>query len=467
MGRTPIAALGGLLLCVLTLSMAAAPAGAATARSELARLHASGAIDDAAFDRYRSIYDAAQVSAKRLSGRRRIELRAVINQVDSVAAAGRLTAARLPLAFLTIANNRTWWTTGGLLAYGQRVFFKGSDLVWQEYPGQGIQVQWLATFGRANALWTGGYNDRLKALLAQAAQLASPRAGGIAWEYWFRFDGGSPPWVSGLAQGTAIQAYSRAAIRLGDPALFTTARSALGIFQQSSPTGVRLVTPAGAHYLIYSFAPRLHVLNAFVQSLNGLHDFAKFANDDPARALFAAGEAEARVEVPKYDTGSWSLYSQTRESDLGYHKLLRDFIQGLCDRLTEDRDKPQPDTQTGGVPAGAPVATPPDPAVYCQTAANFTKDMTTAPKVALRAARPGRLRVRHLVHVPYTLSKISTVTTRVTQGGAFVAGRVTHVGRGLHEVVFTPRKPGPYAVSVRAVDPAGNAGSASGAVTVK
>ena len=38
----------------------------------------------------------------------------------------------------------------------------------------------------------------------------------------------------------------------------------------------------------------------------------------------------AAREVPAFDTGAWSLYSRgtvTHESDLGYHTLLRDFLE--------------------------------------------------------------------------------------------------------------------------------------------
>ena len=53
-------------------------------------------------------------------------------------------------------------------------------------------------------------DDDLRALLDEALGLATQRAGGIAWEYLFHFDGGRPPWVSGLAQGTGLRR-SRAA----------------------------------------------------------------------------------------------------------------------------------------------------------------------------------------------------------------------------------------------------------------
>lgn len=449
-----------------------------TVPGELRRLLDAGAIDRATHDRHRATWDAARRTLRRLDGRREVELRAVLRNVEQVAAGGGLTSGRLPAAFETVARNRQWWSNGALLGYGQRVAFTGSRLVWQSYPGQGIQIQWLGTFGKANGLFLSGrHDDELAALLDEAVALAAPRAGGLAWESWFRFDGGRPPWVSALSQGTAIQALSRGAVRLAAPGHFETARAGLGIFRARPPAGVRVSTEAGAHYLIYSFAPRLRVLNGFVQSLIGLRDFGALANDEDGRALFAAGEAQLRTEVPRYDTGAWSMYSQARESDLGYHKLLRDFLRNLCGRLEDDRERaarqaqaPSPVPGTGGVapqPGAAPPAPDvPDPALYCETATRFSSYLGVAPQVELGSPSPRRPRARRGVTVTYTLSKISTVTTRVSRGGRVVAGRTARLGRGRHVLRFTPREAGAHAVTVRAVDLAGNAATARAAVAV-
>ena len=75
--------------------------------------------------------------------------------MHNIAAAGQLTASRLPALFATLAANRQWWANGPLLASGQRVEFAGSQLVWEYYPGQGIQLQVLGSFGKADGLYTG------------------------------------------------------------------------------------------------------------------------------------------------------------------------------------------------------------------------------------------------------------------------------------------------------------------------
>ncbi|HEV2058072.1 MAG TPA: D-glucuronyl C5-epimerase family protein, partial [Solirubrobacteraceae bacterium] len=336
-----------------------AAAAKRTVRGELARMVRAGAIDRATHDANRAIYSDALRLRGKLGGARRAALGAVLRNLEDVAASGSLTTSRLPALFETVARNRQWWSNGPLLRNGARVSFSGSRIVWQFYAGEGLQIQWLGTFGKANGLWQGGYDASLRGLLDEALALAAQRAGGIAWEYLFRFNGGRPPWVSGLAQGTALQAYSRAAVRFGEPRYFEAARAGLGIFRQPPPSGVRVATPAGAHYLIYSFASRLRVLNGFTQALNGLHDFAALANDDEGRALFAAGEAQLRGELAEYDTGGWSRYSLGgRDADVGYHTLARDFLRNLCQRMTEAAARA---AQPAGVPATPAGGTPPVP----------------------------------------------------------------------------------------------------------
>ena len=255
----------------------------------------------------------------------------------------------------------------------------------------------------------------------------------------FRFDGGAPPWVSGLSQGTALQAFSRAAARLGEPRYFEAARAALGIFRTAPPEGVRVDTPLGAHYLQYSFAPGLRILNGFVQALNGLHDFAAFANDVEGRALFAAGEAEARVEVPSFDTGAWSLYRPGKEADLGYHKLVRDFLRALCQRV-------------------------PDPAVYCTEADRFTAYLRQPPVLALRSTFALAKKPSKLV---FTLNKVSTVTLTVLRKGKPVLTRSARFGYGRHAFAIRARQRGGLEVRLRAVDPAGNVGAVAGRIAVR
>jgi hypothetical protein len=418
-----------------------------TVAGELKRLTAEGALtpEDAAAKR--AVYDTAKGKVKALTGARKVELGGVVKDLEDMAARDQFRVpSRLPALFLTLQRNVEYWSSQPLISPGTRLSFPGSELVFQLYPGHGLQIQWLGTFGKLNGYWSGGkrYDARAGALLDEALPLATERAGGLAWEYLFPFDGQAPPWVSSLAQGTGLQAMARAATRLQRQAeVFPIALRGLGIFQTAPPAGVRIEAGTGAHYLQYSGLGKLKILNGFVQSLVGLYDFAALTGDATARSLFDAGDLAARAEVPTFDTGAWSLYSRgsiTRESDLGYHNLLRDFLVQLCRRTATSE--------------------------YCSAGQHFTNYLEIAPVVSvlprtLRPAKSGKLR--------FKLSKISRVSVRVTRGTTVVATINPGVlYRGTKSLAWTaPKKSGTYAVTVSATDLAGNSASASGEVEVK
>jgi hypothetical protein len=377
----------------------------------------------------------------------------VLANVQAIAATGQLTPSRLGVLFLTLERNRQWWTNEPLLSEGQRLSFPPSKLVWQYYAGQGIEIQWLATFGEANGYYlSGNQNANLRQVLSEALPLASTRAGGIAWEYMFRFDGGSPPWTSGLSQGTAIQALARGASRLKEPAFLAAAQRALGIFAVPPPAGVRVNTRAGAHYAEYTYAPGDRILNGFIQALVGLYDYTSISKDPRGLALFEAGDAEARAEVPRYDTGSWSLYDQFGESNLNYHELLTEFLQHLCERT---RSGP-PIRQTN-----API---PGDQIYCTTAASFTTDLHTPPRIALLSKT---LPAGSRAGVQLSLSKTSAVRLTVSRAGRVVWRNSATVSGGRPRLLWiTPTRGGTYSVTLTATDLAGNSATASGRIAV-
>jgi hypothetical protein len=430
------------LLCTLALVATSPTADAAkkkTIAGELSKLAASGAIDEATYAADRAIYLDVKRRIKRLTGARKAQLAGALATVEGIAARGQMRAARLYPLFLTLQRNAEWWSAQPLLANGQRVTFSGSELVWQYVPGQGIQLHPLANFGKLNAYAKGSKrnNARNTLLLDELLSVAVPRGGGLAWEYYFTFDGGSPPWVSGLAQGTGLQAIARSAVKLNRmPELLPKIQAGLKLFEQAPPTGVRVQTEDGVEYAQYSFWPSLRILNGFIQSLVGLYDVAQITGDPRAAQLFADGDRTARKEVPTFDTGAWSYYSRgaiTRESDLSYHTLLRDFLTGLCDRT------------------GAPV--------YCDAELHFTTYLTVPPELALRTTR---VRGGTATTLKFSLSKISRTSVSVTapDGARVLSVSAGTVGGGTRTVSWTvPRKRGTYTVRIDATDLAGNAAS--------
>lgn len=413
-----------------------------TTLSELSRLSDAGAITATAYTAYRAEYRRDRALTRKLTGRRQLEMAGLLGTLDQMAARGSLTASRLVPLWLQLRRNREWWSNGPLLASGARVSFKGSELVFQYFPGEGLQFHPLANFGKLNGLvgLRSGY-DRMVTLLDELLPLRARRAGGVAWEYYFDFGGGAPPWVSSLAQGTGLQAMARAAERAGTAdEVMPILREGLAVFERRTPSGVRVPVGAGNHYAQYSYAPGLRILNGFVQSLNGLYDFAELSGDPRAQALFEAGEARARQEVPTYDTGAWSLYDRgtdTHESNLSYHDLLTDFLDGLCERT--------------------------DVATYCKTFANFRAYRKQPPVLAVvsRSVPAGRSSP-----LRFQLSKIARVNVTLARGGKDVYSYSAVLGHGTRSVTVTPpKRASAYAVRLAATDLAGN--SASVAATVK
>jgi hypothetical protein len=334
-----------------------AHAASGAAHDTLARLRHSGAISARDYRRYLGSLNAASRAAAHLARPRAYELKAVLLNIHNIAAGRALTASRLPALFLTLNRNVRWWTRGPLLDASQRVEFAGSELVWQYYPGQGLELQELGSFGKADGFYTGGPKlyPRMKHLLSELIPLGARRGGALVWEYYFGFDGGPPPWTSAMSQGTALEALSRAYKAFHQRHYLDIARRALPIFGERPPTGVSVRTPRGLRYLLYSFAwaPDVAVINGFLQSLIGLNEYATTSHNARAARLFAAGDAEARYEVPHYDTGRWSLYEPGQLSSYDYHVLVTGFLQELC-RRTHAR-------------------------VYCNTAARFERYLKHPP----------------------------------------------------------------------------------------
>jgi hypothetical protein len=437
------------LACVVLVFSGLAAEGAAaktrTVKSELARLAASGQITTTDRDQRLSVFNATKRAAKKLprGTTRMTELTGVVRLVEGIAARKRLTGPRLVPLWTGLDTNRAYWTTHTFGPSTRRISFPGSQLVWQYFPGQGLQFHPLANFAKLNALWSAKDDEAADQMLTELLALRVPRAGGVAWEYYFSFAGGRPPWVSGLAQGTAVQSMARVAKRLGrEEEVLPVLEQALGVFKTNTPEGVRVPTSDGAEYALYSFAPDLHVINGFVQALVGLYDLGKIAGDPDAQALYTQGEVVARRELPTFDTGAWSLYSRgsvEHESDLSYHQLLTTFLHNMCTRT--------------------------DDPVYCDTELRFAQYELEAPVVSLattqlRGGTIGKVRVR--------LSKISRVGLNFSRAGKLVSTkRAVVVGHGTPALLWSvPRRAGAYDVAITAVDLAGNVGTAEGTIDV-
>ena len=463
-------------------------------RKALRRAYDRGSIDRETYSGYSDVYSRAKSAWHRLGGNRKRELGAVITTVNALAARGQLTPSRMAPVFLELQRNTEWWgrtsaapspsptddhrprkktacTSAGRIAAGPRVQFEGDPLTLQYYPGSGLRLQPLANFGAANALYNAckGINteagtpcepDKLRALLDRLVQTASRRGGFLAWEYYFWFGGGRPPWVSGIATGSALSALSRGAALFKEleqqqqppppPAEPTggsapipipsqveeepahdsayyldIASQALPVYAHSAPLGIRASAPRGNHYLIYSFDKGLRVGNAFLESLIGLWDYWHVSGDKSARALYIRGDREAKHELPLLDTGAWSLYSLGgAESDLNYHRVIRDFAEGLCERTQES--------------------------AYCSKAKSFDKYLHQPARVSI--VGPKTARVKKPVRIAIRVDKISCLSIQILRGETVVYQPTWYFPRGVHSFTWTPPKSGSYRVHVLARD---------------
>jgi hypothetical protein len=422
-----------------------------TVRGALQRALLARHIPRAVHDRLLGEYVAARAAVTRLGGLRATELAAVVASVDQLAAERRLSAGRLAPVFLVLRRNRQFWAGSPMLpAAGYRTTFGRDPAVFQYYPGHGLQLQQLASWGRVNAVARACLDARLRhgrrcprAALGTAIDrlvgLGARRDRFLAWEYYFAFGGGTPPWVSGMTQGTAVQALARSARVLHRPRYLRVAARALGAFDRPPPFGVGVDAPGGRHFLMYSFAPGLRILNGDLQALTGLYDLAALGHDRHARRLFRAGEPAARRAVREYDTGAWSLYSQAgRESTLGYHQLVAGFLGNLCARTHR--------------------------ATYCSAGRRFAHYELEPPRIHLTRLRG--LRARRATAVRFTLSKVSTVDVRVSGRAGVTLQTREALPRGSHAVVWTPPARGRYRVRIEARGPSGPPGVLASTVRV-
>jgi hypothetical protein len=433
---------------------------AAARRAELRRLRGVGTPEAAlhrallsgrmsAFDHRRLLADvaAARGAVRRLSGARRTELASVLGTVDALAAQGRLGPSRLRPVLLVLKRNTETWTRAPFPAAHERRRFGRDPAVFQYYPGHGMQLQQLASWGFANGLAHAcltarrggrrGYCDerRLRQVLDRLAGLGARRGDFLAFEYYFQYGSGAPPWISGMAQATAVQALARAARALHSPRYTRIARQGLGAFETPPPVGVSVPADGGRRFTMYSFDPGQRVLNGELQAVSGLRDAGVFARSRVARRLANSGDRAARRALVGFDTGAWSLYSAGgHEANLNYHRLTTEFLRDLCDRFHHAR--------------------------YCRESKRFARYEREPPRI--RIAELHGLRARRPTTLHFTLSKLSTVTVRVfSRRGTLLLRRQFHLYRGRHELGWMPPARGRFRVRVDAQGPSGPSGAAA------
>ena len=248
-----------------------------------------------------------------------------------MAARGQFTPAALPALFLTLQRNLEYWSDAAALARRRALGFPGSELVFQLYPGHGLQIQWLGTFGKLNG--TGAAASATTPGPARCSTRPcrwppSARAGSLGVPVPVRRPGAA---VGQLARpghrpaGDGPRRHAAAAPGRGLPGRAARARH----LRDRAARGRARHGRRGAHYLQYSGLAKTADPQRLRPVARRALRLRRAVRRRDRRSLFDAGDLAARTEVPTFDTGAWSLYSRgvdSHESDLGYHTLLRDFL---------------------------------------------------------------------------------------------------------------------------------------------
>jgi D-glucuronyl C5-epimerase-like protein len=426
------------LATALLVAVAAVPAGtaarpnpdAALAKRGLDRSVQLGALAPEDADAYRAEVDRAAGVLPKLGGARYANLAGVLHDVALQWRA--YSASRALTLFSMLALNTTYF--GNRVApTGRKDVADEDGIVYRFFPGHGFQFHPLANAGALNATVAAKDADRA-GLLATAllARAATGPGGALLWEYEFPYGGGKPPWTSGMAQAVMAQAFARTSSVTGDPADAETARGAF----RAIPGALVRQLPSGPWIRLYSFDGAA-VLNAQLQSVISVGDYAAATGDAAASALAAGLQRSAEALLPRFDTGYWSLYSLGgSESPLDYHVYVVSLLKKLAQRNPED-------------PA------------WSDAASRFEL-YTTQPPILRAKTVPAKVFPRPLdgyrdvAPVSFSLSKISRVT--VSGGGR---STTLTLSRGNHTLNWSPGslRPGSYAARLTAVDLAKNSAS--------
>jgi hypothetical protein len=145
------------------------------------------------------------------------------------------------------------------------------------------------------------------------------------WEY---RDTLKAPWYSGLAQGQGVSLLLRAHAQTREERYMEAAGRAFVPLTRRVAEGGVLIEDEEKNLWIeeYLVNPPTHILNGFMWALWGVFDFWLARTDRPAKEIFDCGVRTLVHNLPRFDTGYWSLYEQsgTRMKMLAspfYHRL--------------------------------------------------------------------------------------------------------------------------------------------------
>lgn len=403
----------------------------------LGRASEKGRLEAAEVAEYRAITERAADVLPKLRSSRHRNLAAVVHQVAGFWKGYDAPRGRTLFAMLDF--NTRWFASHWDQKAGKDVVDYTDGTWYRAVSGLGFQFHPLESFGKLNNFVTQKNVARTTQLAQALLDRSVVRAGGLAWEYYFRFGGGRPPWLSGMAQAVAAQALARAGALTGDPALVAAAQRVY----RTVPALTRNL-PSGPWIRLYAFND-LTVLNAQLQTIVSLQDYAAQSGDQAATALADRLLVATVGLLPRFDTGAWSLYALGGpEAPLEYHRYVVRLLTSLAKRTGD--------------------------ATLATYAARFSENLREPPVVRI-GAPPGAIYpwpkdgYRDDARYSFWVSKRSTIRLEAPD-----AGKPVVVARGWHSIEWSPGKvePGSYTPTLRAIDVVGNAAdTALPAVEVK
>lgn len=241
---------------------------------------------------------------------------------------GRLTQPRAVALVGQLKANDDWFAAHW--APADKTDIKDADgVVYRYFAGRCFELHPLADFGALNALVAAGDDVGAGRLADALAARGVPQAGGgLGWEYYFDYSGGRAPWLSGMAQAVAAQAFARVALMIPEKSdgYLQAAHGAYAVIPKRLLTQVA----AGPWIRLYAFQS-LAVLNAQLQTVVSLSDYAQAAEDSSAAALATRMRSAAAATLPRFDTGYWTYYSLAHDlSPLDYQQYVVQLLAKLA-----------------------------------------------------------------------------------------------------------------------------------------
>lgn len=373
--------------------------------------------DDAA--RYRRDVNRALWDERRLPKLRARVIAAQLAQLTTLW--DSYTSPRALALFTQLEQNLSYFETHRIP--DQRVDVSDAEgVVYRWFPSKGLEFHPLASFSALANAASSHDADKTQTLADALVARAVPRGHRLIWEYSFPYGSGRPPWASGMAEALAAQALARAGALLGDARLTQAAHRAF-----NAVPDLVSITRAGPWIRLYGFDHEV-ILNAQLQTIVSLTEFAHTTSDGSAAALAQRLTTAAKTLFPRFDTGDWSLYSLGGfHASLGYEQYVTELLSKLAAQTL-------------------------DP-FWVDAALRF-KHYLAAPQI-VEGTPPPTLYPQPVdgwldtAAIPITLSQRASVTLAV--GGKVLTYRLS---RGTHVLIWTPPPtlaPGTYPVTVSAV----------------